>query len=1104
MDWRCTHDDALVQWRHAGVVVKSLYHYLHITRDALVMKSYLQRMLAGVGLLLGLLPGVASAQQGTTVTGRVTTEANTPLQGATVSIPSLSLGAYTNAEGRYSIVVPAARATGQAVSIVARRIGYQPTTVSITLSGPAVSHDFSLTTATTQLEGVVVTALGLEREKRSLGVAAQSVSGSELNRTQTPNIVNALSGKVAGVKVTGSTNFGGSSRIVIRGEGSISGNNQPLWVVDGIPVDNSNITDALGYNARGYGGFDYGNAIQDLNTEDIESISVLKGPAAAALYGSRAANGAVVVTTKSGRNAAAGFQATASSNVTFDNIAKLPDYQNQYGQGAQGQFEYVDGNYGGVNDGEDASWGPKLDAGLMIPQWFSNGQPAPWVSSPNNVRDFFQTGTTLTNNISATGSGDRANFRLSLGTQNAKGIVPTSSSQRITAGVTGAATLSEKFTANANVQYVKNRAINRPGTGYDEFNPMMGFVWFGRQVDTRQLKELVTDPTIQAFNRSVGITNTNQVNWNYSYHNNPYWNLYSNSNGDDRNRFIGSAQLQFKPLPWLSSMVRSGSDFYRSNRGFNVAQGWIGGFTDPHTNDNYTKGGFSSEDLFVNENNTDFLVTAVTTPLERLGLTVNVGGNRRVRTYNNRWIGTDALVADRVYNTGNAATTYPAYQYDERRQVNSLYGQTQFAFNDYFFVDVTGRNDWSSTLPKENNSYFYPSVSSSLVFTDMLPSMKFGPLSYGKIRGAWTRVGNDADPYLLALTYTSNPAYGSNPRFTLPQTVTNPNLKPEQTQAWEIGTELSFADGRAGIDFTYYNKRTTDQILTAGVAPTSGYEFAAVNAGELSNKGVELQLTVTPVKVTNGLTWDVTANYARNRNRLESLYGESTTYPIGSKFFNVGIEARLGEPFGSIVGYGFRKDANGNQIYNAAGLPQRTATTQIIGNIQPSWTGGLVNTFRYGSFDLSGQLDARVGGQLWSATNLFGTYAGILESTVVGRDTGIVIKGVLADGSPIEQRVGAETYNKDGLYRIDENFVYDAGFVKLREVRLGWAVPQSLTRAVSGYRFNIALVGRNLWTHSNAPNIDPETAFTAGNQQGIEFGQLPATRSLGFQINVTP
>ena len=338
---------------------------------------------------------------------------------------------------------------------------------------------------------MVVTALGLEREKRSLGIAAQSVSGNDLNKTQTPNIVNALSGKVAGVKVTGSTNFGGSARIVIRGENSISGNNQPIWIVDGVAVDNSNhLTSTLtsATQSRGYGGLDYGNAISDLNTEDIENISVLKGPAAAALYGSRAANGAIVITTRSGKNAPRGFQATASSNVTFDQINKLPDYQNAYGQGSNGQFEFVNGLDAGTNDGVDESWGPKLDAGLMIPQWFSNGAPAPWVSSPNNVRDFFQTGMSISNNISATGSGERANFRLSFGNEQLKGIVPTSRLDRLTAGLNGTASLSEKLQANASVQYIRNKGRNRPGTGYDELNPLMGFTWFGRNVDTRQLE----------------------------------------------------------------------------------------------------------------------------------------------------------------------------------------------------------------------------------------------------------------------------------------------------------------------------------------------------------------------------------------------------------------------------------------------------------------------------------------------------------------------------------------------------------------------------------------------------------------------------------------
>lgn len=1065
--------------------------------------SNLKRMLAGIGMMLGVLPVVAAAQQPMVVSGQVTSAGNTPVADASISIPSLSLGAHTNGEGRYTFVVPANRVNGQTVPIVARRIGFAAVTRSITLTGGPVTQNFALTAATTQLEGVVVTALGLEREKRSLGVAAQTVSGADLNQTQTPNIVNALSGKVAGVKVMGSTNFGGSSRIVIRGENSIGNNNQPLWVVDGIPVDNSSFTNAN--QSRGYGGFDYGNAIQDLNTEDVESISVLKGPAAAALYGSRAANGAVVVTTRSGRGSRRDFSMSASSSVTFDQLAKLPDYQNQYGQGVGGQFQWVDGNGGGVGDAEDASWGPALDGTPRV-QWFSNGQPAPWVAHPNNVRDFFQTGRTATNNISASGSSDRANFRLSFGTQDQSGIVPTSTNQRVTTTATGSALLGTKLNANATISYVHNRANNRPGTGYDEFNPMMGFVWFGRQVDVNQLKALVHDSTLSAANLANGISP--QVNWNYSYHNNPYWNLENNNNHDDRNRFIGAAQLQYKPTDWLSGMIRSGSDFYRTNRGFNVDKGWIGGFSDPYTNGNFAEGGFSSEDLFVNENNTDFLVTAVTSPLERLGLTMNFGGNRRVRDYNQNWIGTDALVAPGVYNISNSAVQYTPYQYVESRKVNSLYGTAQFAYNDYLFVDVTGRNDWSSTLPKANNSFFYPSVSSSLVFTDLFPSMRMGgALNYGKLRGAWTRVGSDAEPYLTIQTFTAPSSFGGAPRFTVRDAVANQNLKPEQTEAWEVGAELSFLDGRAGLDATYYQKKTTDQILNIDVSRATGFASAAINAGALSNKGVELQLTATPVKMANSVTWDITANYARNRNRVDALYGDLTSYLVGSRFFQTRIEARLGEPYGSITGHPALRDEQGRLILDESGLPQ-AGPTAIIGNVQPRWQGGLINTLRYKGLQLSAQVDARMGGQLWSATNRFGTYAGILQSTLRGREVsptnpGIDITGVDADGKPVTSHVTAEDYFKtiDG---IEEYFVYDASFVKLREVRLGWDVPPSLTRRLSGYRVGVALIGRNLLTHSNAPNIDPETAFSSGNSQGIEFGQLPATRSIGFQLNVTP
>lgn len=1052
-----------------------------------------------------------AAQQPVTVSGRVTIEGGAPLAGASVNITQLGLGDYTDAEGRYRIQVPAARAQGT-YTVQVRRLGYKATSASLTLAGASVEQDFVLAAAPTQLEAVVATALGIEKQKRSVGVAQQTISGADLTQTPTPNVVNALSGKVAGVKVIGSTNPGGSARIVIRGENSIGGNNQPLFIIDGIPVDNSQFVSTN--QTRGYGGFDYGTPLQDLNDADIASISVLKGPAAAALYGSRAANGAIIITTKSGKGAQGGFQVSASSAVTFETISKLPDYQNKYGQGANGQFNWVDGTGAGTNDGEDASWGPMLSPDSMKVQWFSNGQPAPWIAHPNNVRDFFQTGRTLTNNFSASGASDRANFRLSLGTENSDGIVPTNTFRRLTASANGSALLRDKLTADASVQYINNSANNRPGTGYDEFNPMMGFVWFGRQVDTKQLQQLYRDSTLVASNVANGV-NCCQVNWNYNYHNNPYWNLYSNHNGDERNHVIGSTSLTYKPLTWLSAKVATGIDFYRHKREFDVAPGWVGGFFDPYTNGDFSQGGFSNEAIWSAENNSEFLLSSITNPIKGLGLTVNLGGNRRYAATNQQWVGTDALVAPGVYNMSNAATVYTPYQYDRRRQVNSLYGSAQFAWNDYFFVDVTGRNDWSSTLPKGNNSYFYPSLSTSLVFSDLFPALTMGGrMDYGKLRFAIARVGSDADPYLITMTYPSNPAWtgidgSSVPRFYVPNTLTNANLKPEQTDSWEVGTELSFFQSRLGLDATYYQKKTTNQILTASVSPASGFSAAAVNAGEMDNNGVELQLTATPVKLDNGLSWDVTANYAQNKNKLAALYGDLTTFQIGPKFFGTSIEARLGQPYGAIIGYKIRRDDQGRMILNARGLPMRSPSTQIIGNVQPKWTGGLNNTLHYRGLDLSVFLDARIGGQLWSATNRFGTYAGILESTLRGREVdqthpGIHITGVKTNGTPVDTTVRAEDYFKtmDG---IEENFVYDASFVKLREMRLGYDVPASLLgRFNVGYKVNVALVGRNLWTHSNAPNIDPETAFSSGNLQGIEFGQLPATRSIGFQVNVTP
>src|SRR5688572_11526751 len=496
--------------------------------------------------------GVALAQQPATVTGVVTRTGGEPLPTASVAITSLGVGSMTNAEGRYSFTVPAS-AIGTTVSVTVRSIGHRPLTQSLTIREGVNTQDFTLEIAPTQLSEVVATALGIEQQRASIGTAQQQVSGAEISEARETNIVNALSGKVSGVTITNAGPQGGSARIVIRGAGSISGNNQPLFIVDGVPIDNSS-PGAVSGGDIGYGGYDYGNAAQDLNPSDIESVNVLKGPNAAALYGSRAANGAIIITTKTGKSGQGGRGITASSNVTWETPLRLPDYQNEYGQGCDGTFAYVDGAGGGTCDGVDESWGPRFE-GQLIPQFDSpvvNGvrQGTPWVANPNNIRDFFETGRTVVSSAAFAGSTERANARLSLTHQDQAGIYPGNNLTRLSAGLNGGADLTTQLEAQGSVHYTNSDGENRPGIGYAVENVMQQFVWFGRQVDISRL-------------RNYRDENGNMFNWNSNYHNNPYWTALENQNFDGRDRVMGAGSLTYRPMPWLAATGRLNTDWYR-------------------------------------------------------------------------------------------------------------------------------------------------------------------------------------------------------------------------------------------------------------------------------------------------------------------------------------------------------------------------------------------------------------------------------------------------------------------------------------------------------------------------------------------------------------
>lgn len=1062
----------------------------------------LLKRITSVTAALALVATAAAAQQSATISGHVLTESGGPLSSASVTITSLGLGAYTNDQGAYTISVPAARMTGQTVTLTARRVGYAPKSFTVRLTnGTNIQQDFSLNANATSLTGVVVSALGVEKPKSQLGTAEQQISSEQLNATHDENVVNQLEGKVSGVQITGSGTQGGSTKITIRGTNSITGNNDPLFIVDGTAVSNRDRGGSPNGGGLGGANADFGSVINDINSDDIATVTVLKGPNAAAIYGSRGANGVVLITTKRGSASSQGIQTSIMSNMTWDTPSILPKFQNLYGQGSGGQFAFLDGAGGGIQDFNDQSFGPRLD-GRLITQFTSpvvNGvlQPSPWVAHPDNVSGFFQTGRTFSNDLAFSGGTDRATGRISIGDENTTGIVPNNTFRKFTGNLAGNFTVSSRLTTSANVQYISNKGYNRPGVGYNSGIVEGLYVWFGRQVDLNALKDYQVRPD-QTFDCN------GQFNWNCNYHNNPYWIQYQNPESDDRDHVIASGSATWKITDWLNATAQSGTDYFRYNTSQNYGAGNLN-----YDNLAYN-GAFSHFNNQSNENNTSLLFTANKKPTSWLQLNGTLGANRRYATYASNSIQTNAILAPGIYNSSNSAVSPTIAEYLERRQTNSGYGSGSFVINDVWTVEVTGRNDWSSTLPKGSNSFFYPSVNSSLVLTDLMPALKNRVLSYAKIRGAIANVGNDADPYQLATTYVGNAnKFGSLPQYTLSDTRANPALKPENTNSGEVGLELGFFNNRATIDASYYAKATTNEIVQLSLAPETGFNQASLNAGKLTNKGIEGLLTVIPIQTASGFQWTSTFNYAANRSKLVSLYPGVSNYVIGSTW-TINEEARVGQPYGAIFATPYKRDPATGELLLSNGLPQNDAGhRRVLGNVNPKWTGGWNNEVRMGRFTASALLDIHRGGNIYSVTNMFGQYTGVLASSLTGRQVdwnnpGIVVKGIdQATGKENTINVTSEDYYQD-LFENGEAFLYDDSFIKLREVRVGYDLPRGFTQSLRVSSANIAFVGRNLWTHSKVPNIDPEFAYTTGNYQGAEFAALPTTRSLGFNLRITP
>ncbi|MDF9801158.1 TonB-linked SusC/RagA family outer membrane protein [Catalinimonas alkaloidigena] len=1028
------------------------------------------------------------------ISGQVSGEGGDPLPGVNVIVKGTSTGTVTDIDGKYSLSV-----SEEASTLVFSFIGYLSKEVAI---GNQSTVNVELITDAQQLSEVVVTALGIQREERSLGYSVQEINTQGLEEARETNIVNSLQGKVAGVQIAGSAgNIGGSSRILIRGASSVSGNNQPLFVVDGTPIDNSNFNSEDTQAANG--GIDYGNAAQDLNPDDIKSISVLKGPSAAALYGSRAANGVILITTKSGKGTN-GIGVSINSNTTFSEVYILPDYQNEYGGGYKQVFDMYNGEPM-VATQADESWGPILD-GQMVRHWDSfypnspeYGELRPWVAQPDNIKNFYETGVNLSNNVALTAGSDNASVRISYTNLDQKGVFPYSELKRNTISVNADASITDKLTTSVRFNYMKSKVNGRPVTGdyigdgaqsvQSSFN-----TWFQRQLDMDRLKQTTTPEGLQRLWNLSGPENLTPFYWN-----NPYWELQEASNQDMRERVYGNISLAYQFNDHLKLTGWARTDFYDDRR-----EAWT-----PIGHVNISS--YAEDVRKVSENNFELLAQYDRRFLnDNMSLAANLGANRRIQTLYRNYGKTNGGLSVPYFYTLEASKDRPTItDMSQEREVNSIYGSVNLGFRDFVYLDASLRNDWSSTLPVDNNSYLYPSFAGSFVFSEFISNK--GLISFGKLRAGWARVGNDTDPYRLYQIYEPFGSFGTIPLFTVPDILNNANLKPETTTSYEFGLDMQFLNGRIGLDATYYSSIATNQIIQLPVSGTSGSQFNIVNAGEMTNNGIELMLTAVPIETSSGFVWEMIFNLAKNNNQVVSLADGQDNYQLADQ--RVTINARIGEPYGTIVGDGFATNEDGERLVDNEGYYIREFG-KVLGNVMADYTGGVNSTFSYKGFMLSGLVDFQKGGDLFVGTRSVGVYAGLLEETVglndlgnpmrspVDEGGGVRAEGILESGEQNQQYVEAVDYFKD-ITGIDEYSVFDASFIKLRELRFGWALPQRMLEnmPISGVSFS--LVGRNLaLLYSKVPHVDPETTLGSGNVQGLENSQLPSTRSVGFNINI--
>ena len=1044
-----------------------------------------------------ILGAHAQSDQTAVITGKVTDQYNEPLTG--VTILNSGSGTVTDIDGNYSI------STAIGTTLKFSFIGFEDQVYNVVESATV---NIKLYESTTTLNEVVITSLNIPRERKALGYAVQDVS-SEAFLARPTNPMSALSGKIAGLQViSGGSNMGGSSRITLRGINSITGNNQPLYVIDGVPLDNSELNSSATIN--GSAGKDMGSTIQDINPDDIASVNVLKGPSAAALYGSRASNGVILITTKTGKGGDGKINIEINTGLELENVVRLPERQKLYGGGYNTSFSTAEINgstYNIVDYAGDENWGPKLD-GTPVLHWYNLDpeypddylNPEPWLYPDNDVHYFFNTGLANTNNISLSKSNENSAFRVSFTNKNVTGTVPNSSLGKNSLSISGNVT-GDLLSFFASANYIKTSTTGRPWTGASNRNIILeAYQWGHVQVDYKKLSEYKRpDGTPRAWNRT-GYQNT-VADEKTKYIDNPYWSAYESYLKEDRNRLYGNFGIAITPTPWLSVTGRLNADIYDYD------------FQDRIAFNSRSQSSYQEYNQKYEEFNYDLLAT-VNKSWDDHSLLANAGTNLLQRTRRVSDISTSGgLIIPNYYSLNNATSTIinPSTGI-YKNQLSSVYGSVSYGWRSTVYLDGTFRNDWSSTLPVEHNSYFYPSVTSSFILSELPTLRRQNWLSFAKFRLGWAQVGNDTDPYQLYKVYEAVNSINGRSAYTLPDQLNNINLKPEITSSLETGLQLHFFRDLINLDLTYYNNTSRNQIISLPTSDAFGYSSKLINAGEINNKGFEVILGVNPVRSHNW-DWNTTINFSKNKNEIIKLSDAVNKLNLSTTLIT--LTAQEGKSYGQIEGYDFVYAPDGQKVVDENGLYMRTQQIVPLGSVLPDFLWSFQNGLRYKNLRFNFLIDSRVGGKFYSQTYAVAMYSGTLPETAANgiRENGVVSDGVTAnvtfnaDGSydvtdvaPNTQSVSAQAWSRNHRNGPTTFSIFDATFVKLRELSLGYDFNFSENSPIKS--IGTSVYARNLfYIYRDSKIIDPELTNSSGNVQGIEGGNMPTPLTYGVNFS---